>query len=119
MSSLERNLAGDAMHLGLGAERQALDQAGLAKHGRASRTLVKNGPLRVTLIELAAGGELAPHQAPGPATMQVLDGAIVFTAGEKEYPMGKGDLLALAANVRHSARSSTGGLFLLTVIADS
>jgi quercetin dioxygenase-like cupin family protein len=34
----------------------------------------------------------------------------------RAYPLRAGDLLVLAPGVEHSARSATGGLFLLTVV---
>ena len=93
-----------------------IDRTLLARHGRSARTLVKEGPLRLTVIAIAAGGDLLAHRTSGPITIQVLDGEIVFTALGREQVLRTGDLLVLAPEIEHSARSTTGGVFLLTVV---
>ncbi|HEU4721973.1 MAG TPA: hypothetical protein VFS59_11470 [Gemmatimonadaceae bacterium] len=49
MSSLHRTIEGDAIVRHLTQDQREIDQALLAKHGRSARTLVKEGPLRLTL----------------------------------------------------------------------
>ena len=116
MSSLHRTIEGDAILRHLPQDQQAIDQTLLAKHGRSARTLVKEGPLRLTLIAIAPGGELPEHDADGPISVHVIDGEIQFSAGGSAYALGGGDVLVLAAGVRHSARSDRGGTFLLTLV---
>lgn len=116
MSSMHRTLAGDVLIHHLTEDERIIDQALLARHGRSARTLVKEGLLRLTLIAIAAGGELAAHSTTGPITMQVLEGEIVFAALGREYVLRAGDILVLAPGIEHSARSATGGVFLLTVV---
>ncbi|HET7322585.1 MAG TPA: cupin domain-containing protein [Longimicrobiaceae bacterium] len=116
MSSLNRPLAGQPLHFHLGGGRSALvDAALLEKSGRSARTLVKEGPMRVTLIALAAGGNLAPHHAEGPITVHVLDGAIRFLAGDDSWELSAGDVLSLPAGVQHAVESESGGEFLVTI----
>jgi quercetin dioxygenase-like cupin family protein len=93
-----------------------IDPVLLAEHGRSARTLVKEGPLRLTIIGIAPGGDLPTHSTDGPVTVHVLEGEVVFQALGREYPLRTGDLLVFAPGVEHSARSATGGLFLLTVV---
>ena len=83
------------------------------------RTLIKEGPLRVTVIALAANGNLPAHSTTGPISIQLLEGDITFTAAGKEYPLAPRDLLVVAGGVEHSARSAAGGAFLLTVVHDA
>jgi hypothetical protein len=45
--------------------RRAVAAASPEGSGRTARTLVKDGPLRVTLIELAPGEAIAEHRAEG------------------------------------------------------
>jgi quercetin dioxygenase-like cupin family protein len=116
MSSLDRSLAGDALVRHLTQEQQAIDRALLAKHGRTARTLVKEGPLRLTLIAIAPGGDLPEHDADGPISVQVIDGRIDFAAAGHRHALGAGDVLVIGAGVRHAARSDEGGTFLLTVV---
>ncbi len=83
---------------------------------RVGRTLVKDGPLRVTLVTLDAGGALHEHLADGPITIHVLEGAIEVEAAGTTWPGPSGTLLAIDAGVPHAVRSRDGGLFLLTVV---
>ena len=115
MSSMHRVLDGEVLVHHLTREERMLDPELLARHGRTGRTLVKDGPLRLTIMGLAAGGVLPPHSTDAPVTIHLLEGAATFAALGREYPLTAGDVLALEPGVEHSARSETGGLFLLTV----
>ena len=109
-------VSGQALTFDLAHElRQLRDE--LARAGtRTARTLVKEGPLRATLVGLNAGAELHPHQADGPITVHVLDGEIQFEAEGRTWSLAPGSLLSLAPGVRHGARSGQGGVFLLSVV---
>ena len=116
MTSLQRTIEGDVLVQHLKQDERMIDQALLAKHGRSARTLVKEGPLRLTLMAIGAGGNLPAHRTEGPVTIHVLEGAVTFEANGQTYPLVPGDVLVLAAGVEHAARSATGTLFLLTVV---
>lgn len=116
MPSINRALAGDVMTFRLSEERShATSDRTVEKHGRAARTLLKDGPLRVTLVVLGAGGELAEHSAAGPITLQPIDGTVVFRAGDTAHEVGPGEVLSAGAGVSHSVSSREGAAFLLTV----
>ena len=117
MSSIDRPLSGRALHFRLGEAHRSelIDEGLLRKSGRGARTLLKEGPLRVTLVALAPGGALAEHRADGPITVHVLSGSVRFRAGDEEWTLEEGDLLSLAAGVPHEVGSAGGGVFLLTV----
>ena len=116
MSSLRRPIEGDVLVHHLKRDEQMIDPNLLARHGRTARTLVKDGPLRLTMIALAAGGSLPPHQADGPVSIHLLEGDAVFDLGDREYPLAPGDVLVLEPGVRHGARSAQGCVLLLTVV---
>jgi quercetin dioxygenase-like cupin family protein len=118
MSSMKRTLDGDVLVRHLTQDERLIDPTLLARHGRSARTLVKEGPLRLTIIGLAAGGVLPVHSTDGPVTVHLLDGAIEFSAAGSDYPLVAGDILVFAPGVEHSARSAKGGTFLLTVVHD-
>jgi quercetin dioxygenase-like cupin family protein len=116
MSPVQRPVSGPALTFALEDEMRAVrEQLGTAS--RTARTLVKNGPLRATLLGIAPGGAIAEHSADGPITVQVLEGAIEFEAEGRWWPLPAGALLALGAGVGHRVRSADGGVFLLTVAA--
>jgi len=116
MSSMQRILDGDVLVHHLNQDERMLDPDLLARHGRTGRTLVKDGPLRLTMMGIAAGGMLPVHHTDAPVTIHLLEGEVTFTASGREYRLTTGDVLVLAPGVEHSARSETGGQFLLTVI---
>jgi len=116
MSSMHRTIEGKVLVNHLTADELMIDRKLLSEHGRSARTLVKEGPLRVTVIALAPGGQLAPHRATGPITIQLLDGDITFEVAGKEYPLQPREFLVVAADVEHAVRSGSGGTFLLTLV---
>jgi quercetin dioxygenase-like cupin family protein len=116
MSSLRRTLEGEVLVRHLKRDEQMIDQSLLARHGRSARTLVKEGPLRLTVIALAAGGSIPSHHAEGPVTIHLLEGQVAFQVADQEYPLAAGDVLVLASGVPHSASSSAGCVLLLTVV---
>jgi quercetin dioxygenase-like cupin family protein len=119
MSSMQRTLAGDVLVHHLTDDEMMIDRSLVKHHGRSARTLIKEGPLRVTVIALAVNGILPAHSTTGPISIQLLEGDITFAAAGREYPLAPRDLLVIAGGVEHSARSAGGGAFLLTVVHDS
>ena len=116
MSPVQRPVSGPVLAFTLADELRIVHEQ-LATASRTARTLIKNGPLRATLMGLGAGGELARHSADGPITVHVLEGAVEFEAEGRTYPLPAGSLFALDAGVVHGVRSREGGVFLLTVAA--
>ena len=116
MASIDRVLRADALRFDLGAEEQeATHPDTLERDGRSSRTLLKEGPLRVTLIVLGPGGGIPEHQAQGPITVQPLRGQVDVRVGEETHNLTPRQLLAIDVAVRHSVSSDEGAAFLLTV----
>lgn len=91
----------------------------LASGSRSARTLIKNGPLRATLIGLAPGGAMATHMADGPITLHVLDGTVELEVEGRIWELPAGSLAALERALDHSVRAPQGGVFLLTVSLQS
>ena len=116
MSSMDRIMDGEVLVHHLTQDERMLDAALLAKHGRTARTLVKEGPLRLTIMGIAAAGMLPAHTTDAHVTIHMLEGEVTFVARGREYPLHAGDVLVLARGVEHAARSSLGGVFLLTVL---
>ncbi len=112
---MHRTITGDVLVQHLGSDVMTIDQDLLAANGRSGRTLVKEGPLRLTIIGLAAGGTLPPHSTDNPVSIHVLHGDVTFVALDRQYTLAAGDLLVFAAGVEHAARSTFGASVLLTV----
>lgn len=116
MSSLNRVLAGEVLVHHLTQDERMLDAELLARHGRTARTLVKEGPLRLTIMGIAREGVLPVHSTDAHVTIHLLEGEVTFTALGRDYPLRVGDVLVFAPGVEHEARSAAGGVFLLTVL---
>jgi len=97
------------------AEEQ-LDKARAASSGRAAVTVHggREHDLRQTLIAIAAGHGLGEHESPGEATLQVVLGSVVLTAGEERWEGGAGDFVVIPP-ARHDLQASTDAAVLLTV----
>lgn len=117
MSPVNRTLASPVLAFDLADEMRSLRTELNDGHARVARTLVKEGPLRLTLIGVRAGGGMHEHVSEGPITIHALEGTIVVRAGADMRTLVAGGLLALDGGVRHDVSSSEGGFFLLTLIA--
>jgi quercetin dioxygenase-like cupin family protein len=107
----------DVLAFNLREERERSEgPATLDRSGHHARALLKSGPLRVMLVVLAPGGEIAEHQAEGPITVQPLEGRIRFTVRGRVHDVGPGELLSAGPGIRHSVASAEGAAFLLTVV---
>jgi quercetin dioxygenase-like cupin family protein len=84
-------------------------------NGKNGLTLVKTPGLRVVLEVMRRGAELPEHRAPGPITLQVLEGEVRFTAGEEVYRIREGEALALPAGRPHAVEAVCDSAFLLTI----
>jgi quercetin dioxygenase-like cupin family protein len=107
---------GDALRFDLTEEtRRASDAETIARTGRSARTLLKDGPLRATLIVLGPGGDIPEHQTEGPITIHVLRGGLRVHVEGIDYELGTGDLLSIGTGASHSLLSDGGAALLLTV----
>ena len=87
-----------------------------AGSGRAAATVHggHGATLRQTVIALRAGAELAEHENPGEATVQVLTGRVRLTAAGGAVAGDEGSLLVVPGK-RHGLTALTDAVVLLTV----
>jgi len=98
----------------VGTQLESLRQQDQAGQDRTV-ILLKTDSLRLIFRTLSAGATLPTHKAPGPITVQVLDGHIEFTAGTQTTPVRKGEILALDNGVPHSVKAVQQSAILITV----
>ena len=112
-----RRLSGKMLMFLLGAEDDTLHEfAGGAKSGRAAKTLVKEGSLRITLVALTDGTALPSHHIAGPASIQTLRGCLRIATDKTQVDLTTGGLVALGAGVAYTARAIGDTAILLTVV---
>lgn len=96
--------------------QQQLGVARAAGSGRSAVTVYggREHDLRQTLIALKAGAVLGEHEAPGEATLQVMEGQVVLRADIDEWEAGAGDHLVIPPQ-RHDLEALADSVVLLTV----
>ncbi len=109
-------MSGDVLRFALWDETNVVqEQATLSPEGRASKTLLKEGPLRLTLVAMRKGSSMDQHVSPGPCTIQALRGRFHFKASSGECDLGPGDIVALDKQTVHSLEAIEDSVLLLTV----
>ena len=110
-----RRLAGRRLTFILGAEDDTLREfAEASKTGRAGKTLVKEGPLRITLVALRKGAALPSHHVEGPISIQTIRGCLTLTTERGDVDVPAGTLIALGPGVVHTAKARDDCAMLLT-----
>lgn len=108
----------DARAVNLGEERERLFAAARTSHAHRAANAVygsRDTAMRQTMLALLAGGDLAEHDSPPEATLQMLVGRVRLSAGERSWELTEGDLVAIPPE-RHSVTAVEDSVFLLTVI---
>lgn len=96
--------------------REQIEAARRAPAGRAAQTPVggHDHVLRQAVIALCAGRELAEHENPGEATLQVLAGRVRLVAGDTSWEGRRGDLIVIP-QATHKLEALEDAAVLLTV----
>ena len=113
MNEAQETCVGEALTLTDLAE--ALLAEARTRHAhRAAKTILTGSSMRATLIALAEKAELAEHEAPPAATLQVLSGEVELTAGTDSLTVVGGQITAIPSR-RHALVARTDAVVLLTV----
>ncbi|MCP9944204.1 cupin [Streptomyces somaliensis] len=88
-----------------------------SEHGRSANLLLRERPLRQTVIALTAGTRLDEHNAPPAASLQVLRGVVKLKTASEEVELTMGDLFLIPPE-RHGLTAVTDTAFLLTAVND-
>lgn len=68
----------------------------------ASKTLVQNDKVSMTLFSFDQGEEISTHASDGDAMVTVLDGIGRFTVGDEVFYLKKGETLIMPKDVPHA-----------------
>ncbi len=104
------------VHFRLREELEAqLERAREARAGRTSKTLVKEGPLRITLVALRKGAQMTKHHVDGQASTHVLRGWLTIGTERGATEPSGGDVLVLNRGVEHAVSARSDSAFLITM----
>ena len=82
---------------------------------RNAITLYKTDGMRIVLIAMHIGAEMAKHTANGVINVQLIDGKIGFKTDDRSVELTKGQILTLHKNIPHSVTALEESVFLLTL----
>lgn len=120
MSSLTRPLAGAHLSFRIPDVVEELRQEdAYVRSGRAGRTLVKAGPLVLTVTALRDGTEVGTHHAETPMTLHVLEGGLEYTLDGKKAKLGRADVLFFGPGHARDIRALGDTALLLTITRDA
>lgn len=83
-----------------------------------SRTLVKKNGGTLTLFAFDAGQSLSEHTAPFDAIVQILDGRVELSIGEKKVSAGRGETVLMPADIPHAVHAPERFKMLLVMIRE-
>lgn len=111
-----RRLAGRMLAFLLQVEDDTLREfAAASKSGRAAKTLVKEGALRVTLVALKRGTSLPAHRVAAAVSVQTIRGRVKLGTDSEAMELPIGSLVAFGPGVAHSATAMSDSALLITV----
>lgn len=109
-------ISGKQVHFRLREEIGAqLERAKDARTGRTSKTLVKEGPLRITLVALRKGAHMTKHHVDGQVSIQLLRGRLTIWTELGTTELSGDDVLVLGDGVAHAVSAKSDCAFLITM----
>jgi quercetin dioxygenase-like cupin family protein len=84
--------------------------------GAKTTTLVKTSDLEVIRLVVPAGKKIPTHKAPGPITVQCLEGRVSFTAQGQCQELHAGTFLHLTSGEPHSLKGIEDSSLLVTIL---
>jgi quercetin dioxygenase-like cupin family protein len=119
VSSITRALTGEKLTFDLDEQIDELRRDEIyVRSRRVGRTLVKAGPLRLTLTLIAEGVEVDTHHAAVPMTLHVLQGRLRYRVGDEEFEIGHGEVLFFGPGHAQDIRALEDTALLLTITGD-
>lgn len=88
------------------------------RSGRVGRTLVKAGPLRLTLTVIAKGVDVGTHHATSPMTLQPLRGRLRYRVEDEDFEIGEGQVLFFGPGHAQDIRALEETALLLTITSE-
>ena len=84
--------------------------------GAKTTALVKTEAFEAIRLVVAAGRDIAPHEVPGPITLQGLEGRVLLELLDTSLELSAGQWVYLDGGVRHSLKGLETSSLLLTIL---
>lgn len=94
-------------------QMRAMQHAATPHH--VAKTLVRSPDLRVVLITMDAGADIASHHTDAAITIQILDGRICLSHAGADLELGAGTVTKLDRGVRHALHAIERSSVLLSI----
>lgn len=88
------------------------------KGERSAKTLIQDHRQRIALVALHGGTIVAPHQANGPISIQMIEGKMKFITPLRTVVLEGGQILTIQSKIQHSMEASEDSAFLLTLMLE-
>lgn len=85
------------------------------RSGRTAATLARGDSMTTALTVARAGAQIREHDAPGPVTLVVLEGALTFRSPDGDVSLGAHDVATFAGDVPHSVEAIEDSAFLIVI----
>lgn len=116
MSPLSRAITGKQLTFDFTGQIDSLRQdESFVRSGRAGRTLVKEGPLRLILTLIAKGVDIGTHHAVSPMTLIPLRGRLRYRVGDERFEIGEGEILYFGPGHAQDIQALEETALLLTI----
>ena len=99
-------------------DREMRQEEAYRRDGHTARTLLREEDLRIVLVVVKEGGQIAEHRAAGTVSVHALTGHIQLHLPDKVVDLPAGRLVALERGMRHDVRALAESAFLLTLAWD-
>lgn len=114
-SQLDGNMVDRLAQFDLFKEIANAEQKKPWQSGHSAKTLFKKHDLRVVLITMDNAARMKEHHADGTTSIHVLKGQVRVTLHGQSHDLHVGNLLTLAASIRHDVEAVGDAAFLLTI----
>ena len=86
---------------------------------RNAVTLLKQPGLRLVLVALKAGAEVASHETDTPVILQGIEGRVAVRMDRDEHVLTAGHVLTMRSGATHAVRAESEAAFLLTLASEA
>lgn len=90
-------------------------EAAYERSGRTAATVARGETMTTALTVARAGTMIREHDAPGPVTLVVLEGALSFRSPNGDVTLAAHDIATFAGDVRHSVEAIEDSTFLIVI----